>query len=248
MPAGDSYISGTVDNGSYTNGTIQYLGTMYAGQSHTITITATVNGSNGQTIQNTATASATNTPTVSDSALVYLTGAVLGTNTNFSYSKSAFNETKNVDATSVPADKEDYITYTLTATNTGNTQATNFVISDDLTNVLNYASMVNLNGGTLNGSTITWPSVTIAPNTSVNETFRVRVNYNLPSSYNNLQLVNTYGNTVTIQINNPRVLGATITAPTTGPAGEAALALGFAAILTLGFHFGRKAYLARKSA
>jgi uncharacterized repeat protein (TIGR01451 family) len=249
LPSGDNYLSGTVDNGSYANGSVQNLGTMSVGQSHTITITATVNGGSGQSIQNTATATAANAPTVSDSALVYLSGgAVIGGTTSFTYSKSAFNDTKNVDATTVPADKEDYITYTLTATNTGNTTATNFVVSDDLTNVLNYASMVDLNGGTMNGNTISWPSVTVAQNTSVQETFRVRVNYSLPTSYNNLQLVNTYGNTVTIQINNPQVLGATITAPTTGPAGEAALALGFASVLTGAFYFVRKTLAARKSA
>jgi fimbrial isopeptide formation D2 family protein len=221
---------------------------MFSGQSHTITITATVNGGSGQTIQNTATASATNAPTVSDNALVYLNGGVVaGASTSFTYSKSAFNDTKNVDATTVPADKEDFITYTLTATNTGNTTATNFVVSDDLTNVLNYASMVSLNGGTLNGNTISWPAVTIAQNTSVQETFKVRVNYSLPTSYNNLQLVNTYGNTVTIQINNPKVLGASITAPTTGPASEAAYAIGFATLLTAAFYGVRKVLAARKT-
>lgn len=247
LPFGDNFVSGTTDNGNYVNGSAAYLGTLGAGQSRTVTITATISGAAGQTIQNTATASADATPSVSDTALV-LVGAVAGANTGFTYSKSAYNDTKNVDATTVPADKEDFITYTLTATNIGNTTATNFVISDDLSNVLNYASMTSLNGGTMNGNTITWPAVTIAANSSVKETFRVRVNFNLPTSFNNLQLVNTYGNTVTIQINNPRVLGATITAPTTGPAGEAALGLGFATVLTAVFHFIRKALLARKSA
>jgi fimbrial isopeptide formation D2 family protein len=162
-------------------------------------------------------------------------------------SKSAFNDTKNVDATSVPADKEDFITYTLTATNNSGSNVSNFVVSDDLTNVLNYASMVNLNGGTMNGTTISWPAVNVAANTSVQETFEVRVNYGLPTSYNNLQLVNTYGNTVTIQINNPTVITSVITAPKTGPASETAYAIGFASLLTAGFYLLRNK-LFRKTA
>ena len=46
-------------------------------------------------------------------------GNVLGGNVNLTYSKSAFNNTKNQDATAVIASREDYITYTLTVQNSG---------------------------------------------------------------------------------------------------------------------------------
>lgn len=210
-----------------------------------------------QTITNTASASANNASTVYDTATVYVSQPVTPVipitpvypvipvipvvqNSNVVLSKSAFNNTKNVDATSVPANKEDFITYTLTATNNGNGMGSNFVFSDDLTNVLNYASMVSLNGGTMNGQTITWPAVNIAANSSVKESFEVRVNFTLPASYNNLQLVNTFGNTVTIQINNPTVITPVITSPKTGPAEETAYSVGFATLLTLGFYLARK--------
>jgi uncharacterized repeat protein (TIGR01451 family) len=213
-----------------------------------------------QTITNTASASANNAATVNASATVYVAQVVTPVipitpvypvypvtpiipvvqNSNVVLSKSAFNNTKNVDATSVPANKEDFITYTLTATNNGNGMGSNFVFSDDLSNVMNYASMVSLDGGTMNGSTISWPAVNIAANSSVQESFEVRVNYTLPASYNNLQLVNTFGNTVTIQINNPTVITPVITAPKTGPAEETAYSLGFASLLTLGFYIARK--------
>jgi uncharacterized repeat protein (TIGR01451 family)/fimbrial isopeptide formation D2 family protein len=219
-----------------------------------------------QTITNTVSASASNASTVYASATVYVEQVITPVipvtpvypvypitpvypvtpvipvvqNSNVVLSKSAFNDTKNVDATSVPADKEDFITYTLTATNNGNGAANSFVFSDDLSNVLNYSSIVNLDGGTMNGQTITWPDVSIAANSSVQESFEVRVNYTLPASYNNLQLVNTFGNTVTIQINNPTVIIPVITAPKTGPAEETAYSLGFASLLTLGFYIARK--------
>jgi uncharacterized repeat protein (TIGR01451 family) len=242
LPAGVTYSTASLANGNYAGNGNVYIGSLYPGQQVVITINATVNGTAGQTIQNTASASATNAQTVYDSAMVYISG-VAGNSTNLTFFKSAFNNTKNVDATSVAANKDDYITYTLTTTNSGNTVANNFQVTDDLSGVLNYASIVNLNGGTMNGNTISWPAVTIATGTSVNETFEVRVNYNLPSSYNSLQLVNTYGNIVTIQINNPKVLGAAIVAPTTGPASEAAYSLGFASLVTLMFYFLRKRHV-----
>jgi len=247
LPAGVTYTSASLGNGNYAgNGNVS-VGSLYPGQQVVITINATVNGTTGQTIQNTASASATNAQTVYDTAMIYISG-VAGNSTNLTFSKTAFNNTKNADATSIAADKENYITYTLTTTNSGSTTANNFQVTDDLSGVLNYASMVNLNGGTMNGNTISWPAVTIAAGSSVNETFQVRVNYNLPSSYNSLQLINTYGNTVTVQINNPKVLGANIVAPTTGPVSEAAYALGFASLITLMFYFLRKGKLSKRLA
>ena len=45
---------------------------------------------------------------------------VAGANIGLNSSKSAFNNTKNIDATTVPTEKENYITYKLVTTNTGN--------------------------------------------------------------------------------------------------------------------------------
>lgn len=242
LPGGLNYISSTNGNGYNGNNGFVSIGNLFPGQQDVITITATVAAAAGNTITNTASAGASNAATVYDTANVTVQG-VAGASIAMSYSKSAFNDTKNVDATSVPADKQDFITYTLTATNDTSTPATNFVVSDDLTQVLNYATVTDDGGGTVTGNTISWPAVTVNPNSSIQETFKVRVNYTLPNTEASLYLVNTYGNTVTIKLNNPEVLGASIVAPTTGPAAETAFALGFASLLTVGFYFLRNGKL-----
>ena len=109
-------------------------------------------------------------------------GSVQGGNVNLTYSKSALNNTKNQDATAVVASPEDYITYTLTVSNSGNTPANNFVITDDLSQVLPYADFSDYGGGTLNGNVISFPGITVPANGSVTRSFEVRVKYGLASN------------------------------------------------------------------
>ncbi len=169
------------------------------------------------------------------------TGAVAGASIGLSYSKSAFNNTKNMDATTVLAEKENYITYTLVTTNTGGNTVYNFVVADDLSGVLAYADIDGSDqlskGYILSGNTISFPAQTIYANSSVTNTFKVRVKYNLPSA-SNLSMVNTYGNTVTVRLTAPQVLGATFVAPKTGAG--ATLAVLFAALVTLLFAYAKR--------
>ena len=175
------------------------------------------------------------------------TGSVAGANIGLTSSKSAFNNTKNIDATTVPAEKENYITYTLVTTNTGNAAVYNYVVSDDLSGVLTYADIDGSDqiskGYTLSGNVLSFPGQTIYANSSVTNTFKVRVKYNLPSA-SNLSMVNTYGNTVTVRLTAPQVLGAGFVAPKTG-AGTM-VAVFFASFVTLLFALAkRKGYFQR---
>ncbi len=208
LPSGLSFVSGNFQND-------YYIGNLNAGDSRTITFQARVNTGGSNSIQNIATATSDNAGQVSASAWVFVnTGTVAGGNVSLTYSKRAFNQTKNSDATSVSAAREDYITYTLTVTNNGNSPANNFVMTDDLSQVLPYSDIVDNGGGTLNGNVINYPGITVPQGGSVSKSFKVRVKFALAGNLSYV-MTNTYGNTVTVKINSPQVLGA-FTAPKTG--------------------------------
>lgn len=226
-------IDGTLISSSDINNVV--IGTLAPGARKTFTFVSTVSRNvtpcTSTSLQNIARASADSVSTVQDDAFVTV-GCVQGSNINLVFSKKAWNDTKNVDATSTNAAREDFITYTLTVTNTGNSDAANFVITDDLSGVLPYADFVdNGQGGTLSGNVITFPAVTVPAGGTVTKTFRVRVKYSLSNSLT-YQLRNTYGNTVLINVGS--VLGAsTFVAPVTGATGQAAVS--FAGLLVAGF-------------
>ncbi len=231
LPQGLSWVSGT-----FLNQSEMYVGSLYTNDTRTYTFQARVNSGFSQSIQNIAKVSGDSVGQIQDDAWVFVNqGSIQGGNVSLSYSKKAFNDTKNQDAQSVTASREDYITYTLTVRNNGNVSAENFVITDDLSQVLAYADMVENGGGTLNGNVINFPGISIPAGASVSKSFKVRVKFALAS---NLQYVmtNTYGNTVTVKINNPQVLGS-FTAPTTG---ADTVGISFAVLLTAAFAVFKK--------
>lgn len=217
-------------DGTLQNRSTMSFGQLSSGQDIKILYQYAVSSSaaSGARVCNTATARSTNTSAVSDSACVTVNGQVSGSNVFLTYSKKAWNDTKNQDATTVPAGREDYITYTLTVQNSGNADQNSFIITDDLSGILPLADMVDAGGGTLAGNTLTYPSLTVPAGGTVNKTFRVRVKFNLASNIS-YSMRNTYGNTVTVVINTPP---APLVPPKTGGATDAAAALGFGGLIT----------------
>lgn len=103
---------------------------------------------------------------------------------NVVVSKTAENVSQgNIDATKSTAHTSDRITFTLTAENKGGT-AKNFIFDDTLSDVLEYATLVENGGGTFNEETkkLTWPAVSLKPGQKEVRTFTVRVLPAIPAT------------------------------------------------------------------
>jgi PKD repeat protein len=150
----------------------------------------------------------------------------------FVQEKAAINKTQNVDATKHPANAGDVIVYSLITKNTGGT-AGETVPTDDVADILEYADITDLGGGTMNGKTISWPADTIAAGKAVTHNFTVQVKNPIPVTTTgisnprsfDLKMENVFGTSVTVDVVPPpsKVIEvASQTMPETGP-GESIL-------------------------
>lgn len=228
----DDSVSGD-GTASFNNNTLTLdFGSIRSDESKTVEFAVKVDASSG-TICNVAKATGNDVRQVEDDACVKITRDNNPGTPRIVISKRAWNDTKNVDATSVNAARGDTITYTLVATNNGSADQTNYRFEDDLSQVLPLADMVSTNGGTISGNWINYAPITIRAGETVTKTFKVRVKQTLDKNLS-YQLRNTYGNTIVINVPGERVYHA----PKTGSAGTSAAA--FAGLLTAGFVVLRK--------
>lgn len=175
---------------------------------------------NGQILTNRATATSGEI-TLSDEAKT----KVIVTSALIVKSKSAFNETQNVDATTAIAKSGDVIRYQLVTKNIGNGDGV-YTPVDGIADILEYADLTDLGGGTRidnpNATNdddkveIRYPEVSIAPNASVVSEFVVMVKNPLPNNpqsghHFDWVMYNYYGNSVTIQIKLPVVVHPNLT-------------------------------------
>lgn len=145
----------------------------------------------------------------------------------FEIAKSVSNITQDqADATHHAAQPNDQLRYTLTVTNKGKATG-DYTIADSLADVLEYAEVVDLGGGSL-GQTgnmehkatpdgtssslvnpaVTWPAVTLKPGQSASKTVLVRVKAIVPvtaKSMTNMKsydckMSNTFGNTLSVAV------------------------------------------------
>lgn len=130
---------------------------------------------------------------------------------NIERSKSAFNETQNIDATTKAANAGDVIKYTLLTKNTGNL-ATSVEVTDDISDVLEYANVDSISDqGQLVSGSINYASTAIAPNQEITNWFKVIVKSPLPTNAQNgfsfdKIMSNIYNNRVNITVNVPELL------------------------------------------
>lgn len=149
---------------------------------------------------------------------------------NFEIAKSVSNITQNlVDANGKTAQPNDQLRYTLSVKNTGTTTGT-YAVGDSLSDVLEYADIVDLGGGSLTQSgavshqaqtssqaqslvspAVTWSSVTLKPGETATKVVLVRVKAILPTTALNManmmsydcKMANTFGNTLSVPVQCP---------------------------------------------
>ena len=149
---------------------------------------------------------------------------------NIIRSKKAVNISQGyVSAPTVTAKPGDQISYTITITNTG-LQSASTELSDNLSDVLEYSTLTDNGGGSLNNTTgvISWSDINLKPNESQTRTFIIRILDNIPAtakgssnqtSYD-CTITNTFGNSISINIECPApktIEKITSELPKTGP-------------------------------
>ncbi len=168
------------------------------------------------------------------------------------FNKTARNETQILaDANNTEAHAEDIIEYTLSVSNTGKTEFVDFRMQENLNDVLEYANVVDLDGGTLNedDGIVTWPATTIAAGQTLKKVVIVQVKKSIPQTPASTSDPGSYDLTMTnvyydksISISLPsspqkQIEIVSKTLPNTGP-GET-LAVGFVIVTIAGYFLAR---------
>lgn len=170
--------------------------------------------------------------------------------------------TKNANGTT--ASPGDRLEYTLSVKNSGTASGT-YVVKDTISDVLEYADLVDKNSGTLGSlgstptnttpDTISWAAVSIAPGQTAMKKFVVQVKQTLPAtavnpsnpeSYN-CQITNSFGQTTNVSINCPvpkTIETVTETLPSTGPTEN--LLIGGITLAIVSYFYARSRQMSRE--
>lgn len=118
---------------------------------------------------------------------------------NITQTKRATNTTQgSVDATTATAKESDTIVYTIKVTNTGLISKT-VQLRDDLTDTLQYATLIDRGGGTFDETTkvLSWPDVNLSPNESQTRTIAVKILDTIPATAKGVSESTSYDCTIT---------------------------------------------------
>ncbi|MBI4049746.1 MAG: DUF11 domain-containing protein [Candidatus Doudnabacteria bacterium] len=247
LPSGLQFVAGTLrlDNSTSFSDLFNSslaLGSMSSGSSRTITFEA--NASFAGSHINAATVFADNLSSVTDTASV-LVSQVSGGNVDLILSKRAFNQTKNQNAIQVTATAGDLIVYTLTVENRGNSASTNFVVQDNIGDILELAELTVFEGASfdLANRRLTWPAVSIVAGGRVEKTFSVRIRSTLPAS-SDFVMTNVYGNRVDVNVARPQIAGVFVS-PKTGSGAILSFGLAFATVVAYAVYRKNKFVLSK---
>lgn len=174
--------------------------------------------------------------------------------------KTASNDTQNIaNADGTTAKAGDTITYTLSAKNTGKVTVKKFVISENISDILDYADVTDYHGGKINdANVVSWPGADIKAGETLSVKLTVKVKNpipNTPVSASNpgkfdLTMTNKYGDT-TVNIHLPASPIKTTeqvatTLPNTGPGTN--MIIGFVVFTIAGYFFYRSRLQAQELA
>lgn len=172
--------------------------------------------------------------------------------------KKASNITANIsDANGTTAQPGNVINYTLSATNSGKSNVKGFIFQESLSDVLDYADVVDLHGGTLDRyNVVSWPEETIGAGATATHQVTVKVKDPIPATpadpanpeHFNLTMTNVYGDVVNIKVPAPPVKAIQTVAaslPNTGPG--TTMAITATIVIMGGYFYGRARLLARES-
>lgn len=87
-----------------------------------------------------------------------------------------------LDANNTTVNRGETIQYTLFVKNPGTIKINNFVIQDNLKDILEYADVVNTNGGKVENGIISWPAVDIKPGETIAKIFTVKIKDPIPTT------------------------------------------------------------------
>lgn len=172
--------------------------------------------------------------------------------------KTASNITAQIEnANDTTANPGNVITYTLSAQNSGKADVKGFVFEENLSDVLDYADVTDLHGGTMSAeSVVTWPAETIKAGKTASHQITVKVKDPVPQTpaapgdpnHFDLVMTNVYGDTVNIKLpGSPEksIETAAATLPNTGPG--TSLMIAAAIVIIAGYFYGRARLLAEES-
>ncbi|HVC36177.1 MAG TPA: hypothetical protein VNE40_01885 [Candidatus Dormibacteraeota bacterium] len=181
----------------------------------------------------------------------------LNTTACLTLSKTASDPTQGwSNADGMTAQPGDTIIYTLSVKNSGKATVKNFVVEENLSDVLDYADIVDLYGGTIDSyNLVTWPADNIQAGQTVNHQIKVQVKNPIPQtptsvsdgSHFDLIMTNSYGNTININVPGSPIKTAEVqiaALPNTGP-GSSLMIAGMVTVL-VGYFFARSRLLARE--
>jgi uncharacterized repeat protein (TIGR01451 family) len=181
------------------------------------------------------------------------------TQPNISRSKLASNITQGLaDAQTKPAQAGDVIEYQLLTINSGSADAPNYQVTDQVTDIQEYADVTQISdGGILSNGVISWPVTTIKANSTLTRTFQIKVKDPIPSTPQSasdpqsfdLRMDNVYGNEVSINVQSPTIARTAeqvnTTLVNTGPGSS--LIIGFVLALIVGYFLARSRLLAKEA-